>query len=108
MTDAEKDALAKEVEERWLDFEDALRDKRRYPKSQFETFLKSAWAYAERTREDKLVHRRIVSIINGLVDHLSCERKRVPEQVIYDAERLECLLFAGYDPHFEGDEPPGF
>jgi hypothetical protein len=21
--------------------------------------------------------------------------------------RLECLLFSGYDPYFEGDEPPG-
>src|ERR1039458_9740532 len=24
-----------------------------------------------------------------------------------DAQRLECLLFSGYDPYFEGDEPPG-
>jgi len=27
--------------------------------------------------------------------------------VVLEAERLECLLFAGYDPQFEGDEPPG-
>jgi len=55
----------------------------------------------------KLVHREVVSAVNGLVDFLGCERKRVPEKVFYDAERLECLLFSGYDPHFEGDEPPG-
>ena len=24
-----------------------------------------------------------------------------------DAERLECLVFSEYDPHCEGDEPPG-
>jgi len=48
------------------------------------------------------------SVVNGLVDFLGCERKRIPENVIYDAERLESLLFDGYDPHFEGDEPPGF
>jgi hypothetical protein len=24
-----------------------------------------------------------------------------------EASRLESLLFSGYDPHFEGDEPPG-
>jgi hypothetical protein len=30
----------------------------------------------------------------------------VPGEVLAEAERLECLLFAGYDPHFEGDETP--
>jgi hypothetical protein len=24
-----------------------------------------------------------------------------------EAQRLECLLFIGYDPFFDGDEPPG-
>ncbi len=105
--DAEKDALANAVVELWIDFQLALGDKRRYPRAQFDNFLRSAWTYAERTRHDKLVHREVVSAVNGLVDFLGCERKRVPEKVIYDAERLECLLFSGYDPHFEGDEPPG-
>jgi hypothetical protein len=36
------------------------------------------------------------------------ERKRVPESVLMDADRLQCTIFAGYDPYFEGDEPPGF
>jgi len=31
----------------------------------------------------------------------------VPDEVLLEAERLECLLFSGYDPHFDGDEPPG-
>jgi hypothetical protein len=26
--------------------------------------------------------------------------------VLFEAERLECLLFLGYDPHLDGDEPP--
>ncbi len=107
MINVDKDALAKDVVERWIDFEMALSDKRRYPKLQFEHFLKTAWKYAEQVRHDKLVHREVVSIVNGLVDFLGCERKRIPENVIYDAERLESLLFDGYDPHFEGDEPPG-
>jgi hypothetical protein len=37
----------------------------------------------------------------------SAERKGVPGDVLRDAEHLECLLFSGYDPHFEGNEPPG-
>jgi hypothetical protein len=107
MISSDKDALAKDVVERWIDFEMALSDKRRYPKLQFEHFLKSAWTYSEQVRHDKLVHREVVSIVNHLVEYLGCERKRIPENVIYDAERLESLLFDGYDPHFEGDEPPG-
>ena len=33
---------------------------------------------------------------------LKVEHKRVPDHVLRDAERLECLLFSGYDPYFEG------
>jgi hypothetical protein len=45
--------------------------------------------------------------VNGLVQYLRSERKRVPEEILLEAERLECLLFLGYDPHFDGDEPSG-
>ena len=58
------------------------------------------------TRSDPLIHRSIAGAVNGLVDFLEAERKCVPGDVLRDAERLECLLFSGYDPHFEGDEPP--
>jgi hypothetical protein len=60
-------------------------------------------------RNDELIHSNaaVAININGLTEFLSTERKRDPENVLWDAERLECMLFAGYDPHFEGDEPPG-
>jgi hypothetical protein len=48
-----------------------------------------------------------VNAVNGLREYLSIERKRVPGDVLFEADRLECQLFAGYDPYFEGDEPPG-
>jgi hypothetical protein len=35
------------------------------------------------------------------------ERKRVPGEVLFEADRLECLVFLGYDPNFDGAEPPG-
>jgi hypothetical protein len=54
-----------------------------------------------------MLHRGVVMAVNGLVEHLQSERKRVPGDVLLEAERLECLLFLGYDPHFDGDEPPG-
>ena len=43
--------------------------------------------------------------VNGLTDFLEVERKRLPDHVLRDAERLECLLFSGYDPYFEGMNP---
>ena len=63
--------------------------------------------YVARIGGDPLIHREIASAINGLVDFLKVERRRVPDAVIYEASRLESLLFSGYDPHFEGDEPAG-
>jgi hypothetical protein len=31
----------------------------------------------------------------------------VPGTILADADHPECMLFSGYDPYFEGDEPPG-
>lgn len=59
------------------------------------------------TKGDTLIHRVVVSAVNGMTEFLTCERKRVPEEVVLKAQRLESLVFAGYDSHFEGHEPPG-
>ena len=80
---------------------------RSYPTGKFEVFWDAAKGYAELTRSDPLIHRAVAAAVNGLVDFLEAERKSVPAGVLRDAERLECLLFSGYDPFFEGDEPPG-
>jgi hypothetical protein len=42
-----------------------------------------------------------------LREFLEVERKRIPGTIIADADRLQSPLFSGYDPYFEGDEPPG-
>ncbi len=107
MANSEKGRLAAEVEERWLDFQDALSDKRRYPVEQFRAFWDAGKRYSELTKHDALIHRKVVVAINGLTDFLRVERKRIPAAILPDADRLETLLFAGYDPYFEGDEPPG-
>jgi hypothetical protein len=82
-------------------------EKRKYPKLQFDVFWRAAKRYAELTNGDPLIHHAVGESIHGLVDFLRTERQRVPAHVLRNAERLECLLFSGYDPHFEGDEPPG-
>jgi hypothetical protein len=101
----EKDRLAAQVMERWAEFQESLSSqKRSYPTGKFEVFWNAAKRYAELTRSDPLIHRAVAAAVNGLVDFLDVERKRVPADVLRDAERLECLLFNGYDPYFEGDE----
>ena len=108
MPTSEKDRLAAEVGERYSVFEAALfRDKRSYPLPEFIFFCEAGRRYAELTKSDALIHRKVVEVVFGLTDMVAAGGKRIPASVAQDAERLECLVFSGYDPHFEGDEPPG-
>jgi len=108
MPSPEKDRLAAEAMQCWADFQEGLSsDKQKYPVQQFRAFWAVTKRYAELTRSDPLIHRSVAGAVNELLDCLEGERKRVPSDVLRDAERLQCLLFSGYDPHFEGDEPPG-
>jgi hypothetical protein len=107
MTDAERDRAANDVVETRVTFDLALSDKRKYPVQEFNTFVLAARRYIENTRDQPLIHRSVVSAVNGLREYLAIERKRVPGDVLFEADRLECQLFAGYDPYFDGDEPPG-
>jgi hypothetical protein len=107
MPHPEKDRLAAEFEERWIDFQMALSDKRKYPIQQFRVAWDIGCRYAEAVKNDAMIHRVVVSAVNGMTDYLTCERKRVPEEVVIKAQRLESMLFAGYDCYFEGDEPRG-
>jgi len=106
MPSLEMDRLATEAMQCWADFqEDLSSDRQKYPLQQFRAFWAVTKRYAELTRSDPLIHRSVAGAVNGLVDFLEAERKCVPGDVLRDAERLECLLFSEYDPHFEGDEP---
>src|SRR5262249_12026498 len=107
MNKKEKDQLAEEVVDRWISFQMALSNKRTYPAREFTDFATSVREYARIVGRDTLIHREVAGAINGLVDFLKVERRHVPDAVIYEASRLQTLLFSGYDPHFEGDEPPG-
>jgi hypothetical protein len=54
------------------------------------------------------VRRDVAVALKGLAACLEVMRKGVPDAVVLEAHRLESLFFDGYDPYFEGDEPPGF
>lgn len=102
-----KDEAAELVLKRAFDFQMALSNKRKYPVAEFKLFANAVRQYADLIRNDRLIDKKVVHEINGLTDYLRLERKRVPDGVLAEADRLECLVFAGYDPYFEGDEPPG-
>lgn len=104
----ETDVLATAVVDRHADFESALgSSKRSYPKAEFDRFVAVTREYVEKTQTDQLVHRNVVKILNGLCEGLRLERKRIPGDVLSTADRLECMFFMGYDPYFDGNEPPG-
>jgi hypothetical protein len=108
MSGSGKDRLAALVIDQHSAFEQALAESReRYPMREFRSFAAVIRQYVDATGEDEMLHRGVVRAVNGLVEYLRSERKRVPDEVLLEAERLECLLFLGYDPHFDGDEPPG-
>jgi hypothetical protein len=107
MAESEKDEVAKRVGELRTTFDLALSDKRKYPLNEFQAFAHSVRRYIELTVDDPMIHKSVASAVNGLREFLQAERKRVPGGVLFEADRLECQLFAGYDPAFDGDEPPG-
>ena len=107
MSTSEKDRAAARAMECWVAFQESLSsDKRRYPIQKFQAFWAYARQYAELTCSDPLIHRDVAGAVNGLLDFLRLERKRVPGDVLRDADRLECIIFRGHDRHFDGDEPP--
>ena len=106
MTRLEKDELAKRVADLRLTFDLALSNKRKYPVQEFKAFVQSARRYIDMTAADPMIHKSVARAVNGLRNFLRVERKRIPGDVLFEADRLECQLFDGYDPKFDGDEPP--
>jgi hypothetical protein len=108
MDNSERDRSAAQVLDLLCSFEVALSEsKRKYPVQEFFSFANAARRYIDLTRRDQLVRRDVAVALKGLAQSLDARRKRVPERVLLEADRLEGLFFDGYDPYFEGDEPPG-
>jgi hypothetical protein len=55
MKSSEKDPLAAQVENRWVDFQSALSDQRQLPIQSFRAFFESEERYAELTESDPLI-----------------------------------------------------
>jgi hypothetical protein len=99
MDNSEKDRLATRVVDLWCSFQVALTEsKRMYAAREFFSFAAAARKYIELTGRDRLVRRDVAVLMNGLLQSLELERKEVPGEILYEADRLESLFFAGYDP----------
>jgi len=109
MKNIDGDALAEFVMKAYVAFDSRLHEKgrRRFPATEFKALFDAVVRYVEATKEESMIHRNVAGAISGLREILELKSFRAPGQAIADADRLECMIFAGYDPHFEGDEPPG-
>ncbi len=103
-----KEQLAEAVADAHADFFSSL-EGRRWPENEFRQLFVAVSAYVDATSADEMIHRKVASSINGLREYLQHREtlgRRVPGNALADADRLETMLFAGYDPSFEGHEPP--
>ncbi len=107
MAELEKDRIARQTADLRITFDMAFSNKRKYPVAEFKAFVQSARRYIEITAADPMIHKSVARPVNGLREFLEVGRKRIPGDILFEADRLECQLFAGYDPDFGGDEPPG-
>jgi hypothetical protein len=85
----------------------ALAGSRRWPRAEFQRLTEAVLAYTQSTTGEEMIHRTVASAISGLREYLELAGKRVPGKALAEADRLEVMLLSDYDPHFEGDEPPG-
>ncbi len=86
MPDSEKDRAANDVVGQRAIFGLALSDKRKYPVQEFRAFVQATRRYIEITQDHPLIHRSVASAVNGLREYLAVERKRVPGDVLFEAD----------------------
>ena len=89
------------------EFDEQLVHARRFPSEEFDRLWEAVRSYAAAIGGRELIHRAVASEISGLREYLELEIFRTPGEILARADRMECMLFTGHDPYFEGDEPPG-
>jgi len=107
MSGTSDDQLAERVLEAHARFEMALHGQRPFPADEFEQFFQAVRRYAEAMKGQDRIHRKVAGTLYGLEETLQLESLHVPDDILAAVDRLGVLVFMGYDPHFEGHEPPG-
>ena len=65
----------------------ALSNKRKYPVAEFKAFVQSARRYIEIIAGDPMIHKSVARAVNGLREFLEMERKRIPGDILFEADR---------------------
>ena len=82
-----------------------LHEKKSYPLKAFEDLWLAVKQYAAALGDSRLLHRDVAWAISGIREYLELETFHTPGEVLAKADRMETILFAGYDTYFEGTEP---
>lgn len=82
-------------------------DKRRAPKAEFAKLFRLVQRYRDQMDGATMIHRSVASAISGFREYLMLYERRLPDGWLAEADRMETMVFSGYDSHFEGFEPPG-
>ena len=53
-----------------------------------------------------MIRRSVAGALNGFREYLMLYERRVPGEWLAIADRMETMVFCGYDSHFDGFEPP--
>lgn len=103
------DTLAEQVLKAFytLDSQLHLKGKRSFPHKELDCLLAAVEQYANAVGDGNLIHRNVAKEIAGFREYLMLDLFNTPGEALYIADRMECILFSGYDSFFEGDEPPG-
>src|SRR5919198_508737 len=84
MSGSEKDRLAALVIDQHCALQEGLESRKRYPTREFRAFAAVMRQYADATGKDEMLHRNVVCAVNGLVEYLHSERKRVPNEFLIE------------------------
>jgi hypothetical protein len=105
VTDSDLDKLADEVLRAYAEFDIRLHSRDCFPSELFTAFVDIVMLYMQATKDAKMIHRSVAGTVSGLREILELKGSRSTGEAIFMADRLECMLFSGYDPSFAGDEP---
>jgi len=99
------DILAGKVLDARAQFDLQLHGEQTYPLRAFEELWLALNQYAAALGDSRSLNRDVAREISGLKEYLELESFHTPGEVLAKADRMEMILFAGYDPYFEGNEP---
>jgi len=99
-------SLADEVMHTYAEFNDRLIAKGKFPFDLFNAFFNAVVQYSDATKNRKMIHKSVANAVRDFSETLKLIHPRTPGKALAEASRLECIFFCGYDPRFDGFEPP--